>query len=355
MSINAAADPHIYTDNSGLASLKAAARSGEHSEETLRKVAGQFESIMINQMMKVMRETTFGDDLMGSDQTKFYQSMFDQQISQEITRGRGLGLAELLVRQLSPESQQATEKPTGNAPMALDNSQRLSYAVQRPSRQAASATSSASPVSRAKPEQAVDLLRNWQPASPKEFVKELWPHAQKAAEQLGTEPEVIVAQAALESGWGQHQMRFRNGRSAHNLFGIKADDRWQGQRISHQTLEFRSGVMQQERAAFRAYSSAADSVQDYVSFIKGNPRYQQALNANQTGRDYIHEIHQAGYATDPEYKMKINKIMNSSQFESALSELKSGATQPLNSIAESTAGEHLVPNHAAATTRSGEV
>jgi flagellar protein FlgJ len=145
--------------------------------------------------------------------------------------------------------------------------------------------------------------------SPQAFVQALWPHAQKAAAALGTQPEVLIAQSALETGWGRAVMQHGDGRPSYNLFGIKADSRWAGERVYSQTMEFRDGVMQRERAAFRSYDSLAEGFKDYVAFLQENPRYRQALEAAQDGPAYVRELQAAGYATDPEYAQKINAIM----------------------------------------------
>ena len=135
----------------------------------------------------------------------------------------------------------------------------------------------------------------------------------------GTAPELLIAQAALETGWGQHMIRGQDGRNSFNLFGIKADAHWQGARALTETVEFRDGLMRRERAPFRAYNSLADSFSDYVSFLKANPRYQQALQQADNAPAFARALSEAGYATDPDYHDKIEQIMDSPRLREAVS------------------------------------
>jgi flagellar protein FlgJ len=147
--------------------------------------------------------------------------------------------------------------------------------------------------------------------SPESFLGQLWPVAEEAAARLNLAPEALLAQAALETGWGRHVIRHRSGHSSHNLFGIKADARWDGDRIRVSTLEYREGVALQTRANFRAYASFEDSFADYVDFLQRNPRYREALAKTDDPKAYFAALQQAGYATDPAYAEKIQKILES--------------------------------------------
>ena len=129
------------------------------------------------------------------------------------------------------------------------------------------------------------------------------PHAQAAADDLGVPVEGILAQAALESGWGRSAPSVGN-----NVFGIKADTRWDGPTVSHNTVEVRDGVAVRERASFRAYDSMAESFQDFVSFLRANPRYQPVLDGAKDVASFAQGLQRAGYATDPEYASKIQRI-----------------------------------------------
>ena len=307
----------VYTDFQGLSELRA--RAKDNSQETLREVAGQFEALFIQMMLKSMRDANLGEGLMDSDHTKTYQSMFDQQIAIDLSKQQGLGLTEMLVRQLS-RSMGAEAGDGAVAPPVSPTFQALNPSSQR-------VVSAAPLAERAASGQAVE---DWKPDSPETFVKELWPHAQRTARELGTEPEVLLAQAALETGWGKHMIRGTDGRNSFNLFSIKADARWEGERSVTETVEFRDGLMRKERASFRAYSSLADSFADYAEFLKANPRYQEALEAGSDLPAFAHALSEAGYATDPEYSLKINKIINSKRLQEAVSEIKVIHQEPIS-------------------------
>ena len=161
------------------------------------------------------------------------------------------------------------------------------------------------------------------------FVRRMWPHAQDAARQLGVAPEVLIAQAAHETAWGRSVPRFADGRTSHNLFGIKANRGWQGERVVNSTFEFINGVPVRQQDGFRAYRSYGESFSDYVSFIQVNPRYQQALAQVKDGAAYLRALQQAGYATDPNYAKKIQGLINGPSFDAALDWLKSASIGPI--------------------------
>ena len=314
----------IYTDFKGLAELRG--RAADNSEETLREVAGQFEALFIQMMLKSMRDAGLGEGLMDSEHTKTYQSMYDQQLAIDMSKKQGLGLAEMMVRQLRRADAAAPEPEpddaVATAALNFDTQHRVKRAQQMPQ-----------PLS-IQPQQAIQqnraAQRDWQPASKQDFVRELWPHAQHAARELGARPEALIAQAALETGWGKHMIRGTDGQNSFNLFGIKADARWQGERAVTETVEFKDGLMRRERATFRAYPSLADSFADYAGFLKANPRYQAALQAGADAPGFVRALSEAGYATDPDYAKKINRIMNSEALLDTVSGLKEAAREPLS-------------------------
>ncbi len=153
--------------------------------------------------------------------------------------------------------------------------------------------------------------------SPEGFVAALRPAAEKAAARLGLPAEALLAQAALETGWGGHVMQRPDGSSSHNLFGIKADSRWNGGRVQVSTLEYRDGVAMRTKADFRAYDSYEESFNDYVRFVQQNPRYAEALRATEDVGRYFDRLQQAGYATDPAYAEKIGEILKKGPFDTA--------------------------------------
>ncbi len=269
-----------YTDFNALAELRARATSASKSENerATKAVSKQFEALFIQMMLKSMRDATYIDKPEGGDQTRFYQDMFDKQIAMDLVNREngGIGLAKIMQQQLLPGAQRPLQTPAvGTAP-----ARRLTQTG-----------------------------RPWRPDSPQAFIRDVLPHAEKAAARLGVSPRVLVAQSALETGWGRKMMVHDDGRNAFNLFGIKADQRWQGESIQRDTLEFRDGVAEKQRARFRAYDSIAHSFDDYVRFIEQSPRYRQALAVAADDQAYLQRLQQAGYSTDPAYAEKIQGII----------------------------------------------
>lgn len=274
----------IYTDFDGLSRLKG--QASEQTPEAKKEVAQQFEALFIQTMLKSMRDASQLSESTDGDQTRFYQDMFDKQIALDLANGSGIGLAAVIERQLG-----------GDVAASPSSAKLFSDPVEQ----------------------------HWKPDNQQAFIKDLWPFASKAARELGVEPEVLIAQSALETGWGQKVITDEQGLSSLNLFGIKADGRWQGDHASVTTLEFRDGVAQQERASFRSYPSRADSMSDYVDFIKNGSRYASALaNASDAG-SYLNALQQAGYATDPAYTQKISGIMSDDAFLQTVADLKTTA------------------------------
>ncbi|MDQ2077342.1 flagellar assembly peptidoglycan hydrolase FlgJ [Marinimicrobium sp. ABcell2] len=283
-------DTHL--NGQGMESIRAMGR--DRDPEALREVARQFESMFIHQMLKNMRAANevFGqDNFLNSSETQFHQEMFDQQLSLEMTAGRGLGLADALYQQMlqayghhldAPESESQAQAPAGNP-------------FQRDWVGPAAATGGKTRMAK----------------SPEEFVTALKPYAEEAAAALNVNADVLLAQAALETGWGRHVIHTGDGQSSHNLFNIKADRRWDGDSVNVSTLEYRDGLAAPERADFRRYESYAESFADYIVFLQNNPRYQRALEMGGDSAAYAEELQKAGYATDPEYANKIKRLLNS--------------------------------------------
>ncbi len=284
-----------YTDMADLSRLRH--QSQQDPRATLREVAKQFEGVFMQMVLKSMREASFGDPIFDSNQSELYRDMFDKQISLEMTRGQGLGLADNLVRQLDQYLPPGGESsPVQRQPATAASLPAVSIAPSTQARQSQSAG-----VQKARPDLEFE--------SPQEFVETLWPLAQSAAKELDAAPEALVAQAALETGWGKYMLRHGDGQPTFNLFNIKAGENWQGDKVMKQTLEYREGLPVQERAPFRAYNSLEDSFNDYVQFLRSNPRYGEALQQSASPEQFIRSLQRAGYATDPEYADKILDIM----------------------------------------------
>ncbi|WP_418139280.1 flagellar assembly peptidoglycan hydrolase FlgJ [Oceanimonas smirnovii] len=280
--------------------------------KALDEAARQFESLFTQQLFKSMRDANKvfeSDSPMNSRYTQFYQDMHDQQMSSELSRQGSLGLADLIVRQLGggDDNQAAAEARH----FSLDNVRRINGKVVRPP-DAEQEDNARPPLKAAKntPQDVVTLTAGQKFDSPEEFVRRLLPAATAAGERLGLDPKAMLAQAALETGWGKKIIGRKNGESSHNLFGIKADKSWKEQKTWVSTLEYEQGVAVKVQAPFRSYASFNDSFNDYVQFLNDNPRYGQALQQTGSPRQYFKALQQAGYATDPNYASKLSAVLD---------------------------------------------
>jgi len=315
--VNASTSSAVFNDLGGLASLKARSNRGDEAG-ALKETAKQFEAIFLNMMLKQMRESSFGDPLFDSDAGNSYRTMFDQQLALNLSENGSLGIAKLIENQLGGQ--------VSNRHAQADNpSKPFSFAA--PTFNNNIHTSKPHPtVTAIEPVKATEkVIENEKKSftSVEDFVTTIWPYAEKAAKALGVPTETLVSQAALETGWGKYMMKGADGQPSYNLFGIKADSRWGGDRVSVQTTEYRDGVVQKERANFRAYSSLQQGFDDYVSFLKTSPRYSDALNSRGNAIEYLNNLQRGGYATDPAYAKKIQGIMQGETLLSAKSRLDS--------------------------------
>jgi flagellar protein FlgJ len=401
--LTSTADSGSYSDLNRLNQLKV---GDKNSEGNMRKVAQEFESLFLSEMLKSMRSATEAlgkDNPLNTPAAKQYQEMYDQQLAVSMSReGGGIGLADVLMRQMQKnkpvDAQAATlqgpaapEKkvdvptriaagtlpegplgrsngqrplwayrvattdrasdPTAHAnDMALMNQRRIAVPSKLTDRLLAGIvpgadatnTAKAAPLRNSAADDNVinSAARNLaapsgrmqvygravaQPplapakkafSSQDEFVATMLPMAKQAAERIGVDPRYLVAQAALETGWGKSVMRAQDGTSSHNLFGIKAGQSWQGGQARAITSEFRNGEMVKETAQFRSYDSYQDSFHDLVTLLQSNDRYQEVLKSADNPEQFVRELQKAGYATDPDYASKISQIaktMNSYQ------------------------------------------
>ncbi len=315
---------NLYADFGHITELKKGAR--EQDRETIREVARQFESLFVQMMLKSMRDTVPQSELFGSHSERMYRDMYDKQISLNISNGKGIGLARVIERQLGGAPEDSIEPKPIQAylasPLPVTSSLPPVVELSRISQPGEGAK-----VMQSKAPEAAEIQQTWD--TPEAFIDDIWPHAQRAAKRLGVDPEVLMAQSALETGWGKYLPLRADGSSSFNLFGIKADHRWDGDRVSINTREFRHGVMQREEAQFRAYDSVSEAFDDYADFIMQSPRYQKALEHGYDADAYARELQRAGYATDPDYAKKINRIRNGELLNDQLSTFKNSAEVPL--------------------------
>jgi len=259
-------------------------------------------------MLKSMRDANPTEGgLFDNDQSKMYREMFDKQISLSMSEGRGIGLKDMLIRQLG--GAEALSAGENNAEMKLNP---------LPDRMPANAAATNN-----------IAYRSDRIASPQEFVARMRPAAERAAAELGVSPEALISQSALETGWGKAIIQDPNGNNSHNLFGIKADARWSGARVAVPTIEYENGVARKELHMFRAYDSYEESFNDYANFIQTNSRYENALSVAASPQQYLAGLQQAGYATDPNYASKISKIMESDVLQKKPEVIQTSGYQPI--------------------------
>lgn len=285
-------------DIGSLDRLRQQAVNGEEGseQEALKAAAKQFESIFTSMLFKSMRDanSSFKSDMLNSQNEQFYRQMLDDQMSSELSASGSLGLADMIVAQLSAgqgtDQQESKVRQEGFDP-ALERP-KYSKKVDRTERPESVAKVAAQPV----------LFD-----SPESFVTSMSPYAEKAARALGVDSSLLLAQAALETGWGSKMVKNSLGNS-NNLFNIKADRSWKGDKVATQTLEFHGKTAVKEQASFRSYANFEESFNDYVKFLNENPRYQTALQHQGSSENFIKGIHSAGYATDPNYADKVLRV-----------------------------------------------
>ncbi|MCU5775412.1 flagellar assembly peptidoglycan hydrolase FlgJ [Erwiniaceae bacterium BAC15a-03b] len=284
-------------DSQSLNDLKREA--GSDPKGKALQVAKQVEGMFVQMMLKSMRQALPQNGLLSTEQTRMFTSMYDQQVAQEIGN-KGLGLADTIVKQMAPSV--APDETAGTLPMLLDKKF----------------------INTLPPIELEQMVRRAMPKLPaagsmtlsgdsSNFLATLAQPAQEASAASGIPHHLILAQAALESGWGQRQIMTRDGKPSYNLFGIKANSAWQGDKTEITTTEYENGVAKKVQASFRVYSSYTEALTDYVKLISNNPRYAAVANAS-TPEQGAMALQAAGYATDPKYAQKLMGMIQ--QFKS---------------------------------------
>jgi peptidoglycan hydrolase FlgJ len=339
----------FYLDFNRFSSLKAGARN--QSAEATKSVAEQFEGLFVQQMLSAMRAAAVIDTEQHSSYTDFYQDMYDKQLAQTSAKQGGLGIARMITQQISDpgdvkpgegkklsDYQISTAQPRDlispklsvHNPSVVDKLPTYvmpEYENATPLDQNKFDYQAANPAVQVKAyveyePQKSDIkqtITNFDWRKPEQFVQDVLPSAVKAAEKLGISAEALVAQSALETGWGKHVIKLPDGQPSFNLFGIKTGANWNGDSVSKATLEYKNGVLQTETAQFRAYPSLEAGFEDYVNFVQSRSRYQSALQHDGNVSSYFHGLQKAGYATDPQYANKILSILNGDVLASATS------------------------------------
>ena len=327
----------VAADARGLDDLKAKAKSDPRG--ALKGATKHIEAYFMQTKLQSMRDTLSQDSMVDSEQTRFYTSMFDQQLGQNLADTGSLGLARMLESQLAraqfgamPESSAAglpgklpvdgTSLPVG----ADFSAQRLlSPAVERALREAQEKANAVNlqknsanatlPV--ASPSMAAPVSATSAAATPRDFVAAVWPHAVEASEVTGLPPHLTVAHAALESGWGKSEPLRTDGTPSYNVFGIKAGKRWTGDTVEAVTTEYENGQAKTKVEKFRAYGSYREAFLDYANLLAASPRFASVLSSG-SGTDFANSLQQSGYATDPMYAAKLSRIIQGKTLRDAL-------------------------------------
>ena len=304
-----------FNDLSSLQNIRSLAKDDINAG--LKEVSQQFESMFIQMMLKSMRSANdvfAKDNPLNSSESRLYRDMYDQELSLSLS-GKSLGIAEALYRQLS-RSYGNAEAHTKQAITEQPSQKILKRSTAFAPFNAVSIPADAHNPSSYKPSMSTNTpsesIRSqaFEPLSIQEqFIQKLAPYAKKIGAKLGVDYRVLIAQSALETGWGRHVIHDQQGNNSFNLFNIKADKRWEGGAVAVPTMEFRNGVMQKEVASFRRYASIGESFLDYYQFLQ-QPRYKHALSQAGNMSAFVKSLQDAGYATDPEYAKKIGRIIS---------------------------------------------
>ena len=330
--------------------------------KTAASVAKQFEGLFLGMVLKSMREATPQDGMFDNEQTKLYTSLLDQQLAQHIS-ARGTGLAEVMARQLSSGAPVVDAAPAGTnitlplaeppaavkgivvpaatstlSPTTLDFAKLSMLHAMEAARAVAPKPEAPAPKQVPRAASVVEPPAVQSPASDspaaaassspltktRDFIHRVWQYALDAAQAIGIKPQFMVGQAALESGWGQHEIRNANGTSTHNLFGIKAGRDWTGPVVEKTTTEYVNGVAQKTTAKFRVYSSYAESFRDYANLLRNNTRYSRVLDNAKDAAGFARGLQKAGYATDPAYADKLMRLINGPSLKQAVNDVPPG-------------------------------
>ncbi|MCF8150265.1 MAG: flagellar assembly peptidoglycan hydrolase FlgJ [Burkholderiaceae bacterium] len=303
-------------DVGSLTTLKGRLRTGD--PEANKAVAKEFEALFLQMVLKSMRDATPSEGLFHSEQTRLYESLLDQQLGKAMgSSSHGTGLAAMIEAQLArqnlpaepfagplplqPAAREYLLKPNLAAPLPLDAAKN-SLSPRNPSPAPASAVSPA-------PTFAPGVA----PAAQSAFVERMLPAANAASLRTGIPAHFMVAQAALETGWGRSEPRRADGSSSFNIFGIKAGAGWQGETVDASTTEVIVGKAQVRVERFRAYASYDEAFQDYARILTDTPRYTRVLG-NQEAAGFARGLQAAGYATDPQYAIKLERVIGSPAF-----------------------------------------
>lgn len=326
--VSSSAMQAINTRN--LHDIKAVANRDGNSPAAMKAASQQFEALFLSMILKSMRESLPQDGLFNSQHTKLYTQLLDEEVSQQVSR-QGIGLADQMLRQMVATGlldAEETEPYLSKRQISTSVDAYRSMSLGSAKEQASSLLQGQHSIFRSEGKAAEAVTRRGAgtdkqvitlpgveqdmpasvPGHVKTFTDKMMSHAKEASKTTGIPPEFMLAQAALETGWGKKQMLYPDGSPSHNLFGIKANG-WTGKTVDVLTSEFENGRMIRKVEKFRAYDSYADSFKDYAKLLSENPRYEKVMNA-QDPATFAYGLQRAGYATDPQYGSKLMRVIN---------------------------------------------
>ena len=302
----------------------------KHTSE-LGEAAQKFEAFFIQSMLKSMRSASLSSGLLDSDKSDFYRDWHDQQLASDLASKETFAVAKLLRHQFVGESEGLAPNASLNTDSLFRRSAYASIGASDTPGEATvvalmgkSTSHTIDPIKTTLKQLVTkEITETTEKSSksalstPERFVQQIYPHAQQVATKLNTSADVLVAIAALETGWGLHTPKANYGQDSFNYFGIKANN-WQGPEVTNVTNEFDGEKMIVTQDDFRAYETPADSFNDFAEFLQTNPRYQNALNNSVDAKVFAAELQKAGYATDPNYAKKISSILDGSILRNAI-------------------------------------
>jgi len=304
--------------------------SGTNPRAAVRETAKQLESLFMNELMKSMRASTMSSGMFDNSGSEMATGMLDTQFASQMS-GRPGGLSDVIARQLERQMGLKPETSAKAAASGVSSASDSSFKrlgqlgdlgeldvshfpggngtdLQEVLRRAQSLERGAPRNERTGT--AAAPLDGKRLSHSEQFIRKHHEAAKAAESATGIPSGHILGQAALESGWGKHEIKMKDGSPSHNLFGIKATANWTGKVAEVTTTEYIGGVARKVTAKFRAYDSYEDAFKDHARLLTQSPRYSQTVAKAETAQGYAQGLQKAGYATDPAYANKLTQVIN---------------------------------------------
>lgn len=282
------------------------ASGGANPQGAIRDAAKQLESLFMQELMKSMRATTMNSGMLDNAGSEMGTSMLDTQMASQMSGLPG-GLSDLIAKQL--QRQMGIDPAAGDSP-ASPLKGLGDFSMSRMPAQAATPALAQAATPPAAAAGSAIAGNHRKLSNSEQFVQKHQTAAKAAEAATGISANHILGQAALESGWGKHEIKKADGSSSHNLFGIKAGAGWKGKVAEVSTTEYIGGVAKKVTAKFRAYDSYEDAFKDHARLLSQSPRYSHTVAQADTAQGFARGLQKAGYATDPAYADKLTRVIN---------------------------------------------